>query len=513
VEGTTLVRNAVRAQAVQLAGRVMFREMLALTPRAVKLADGTEFEFEALTPDGITGEMNVAIEGEWMGHPAGPFSMDADKMQQCITRFEQQQNPLVVDYEHNSVQPGGDGRAAGWIHKLELRSGPGGAELWAMTEWTAKAADMIRSGEYRYCSPVIDFGGKDRESGEHVPVELFNVAITNNPFLDGMHPIALSRVAAAAAPGDDDEQKPDVEINVQPGEQEPAADGDEGAQNADAPPAEGEEGDDEKPEPEGVIPDPAEGVDPSKTTEGQLSAFVDAVCATSGGSKAAVLGALNDISDQVGGLVRNRLDTTDGSASDAQEIPMSKTTDDKSSDNTAPAADQDLRQLVVALTRTVGDMRAEQQAAQQAAADAKVKADADAKVQLEAQNAARIDAMVNDGRLGEGERETARMVLSAANGATMFENLYGRRQPGDGSPVGRRQASATGDADGARDDKQPAVSGDEEAFERDLAKLDAQQRKTFDSMVSMGKDRRHTLRRILNTKGREGFVPQRRTAN
>ena len=105
----------------------------------------------------------------------------------------------VIDYEHQSMKAGtGPAPAAGWVQKLSIVDGKNGAELWATVEWTEKAAQMIRAGEYKFCSPVIDWESTDRKTGKSVGAELLNLALTNNPFLDGHKPIELTRVSAMA---------------------------------------------------------------------------------------------------------------------------------------------------------------------------------------------------------------------------------------------------------------------------------------------------------------------------
>ncbi len=41
----------------------------------------------------------------------------------------------------------GDGAAAGWMKRLELRAN--GDELWAEVAWTPKAAEAIKNREYQ----------------------------------------------------------------------------------------------------------------------------------------------------------------------------------------------------------------------------------------------------------------------------------------------------------------------------------------------------------------------------
>lgn len=150
-----------------------------------------------------SGELHIATAiGEYKGHSQGDFVLDEAAIDSMIANFSRIANDVVIDYEHDSVsERNGPHPAAGWIKSLEKRPGADGVpELWAKVEWTDRAAEMIKSGEYKYCSPVIDYASIDRVSAEEIGVELFNCAITNNPFLDGQAPIALSRRAATRVP-------------------------------------------------------------------------------------------------------------------------------------------------------------------------------------------------------------------------------------------------------------------------------------------------------------------------
>lgn len=70
---------------------------------------------------------------------------------------------LPVDYEHQNDNPEAKAKgpipAAGWIK--ELRADAGG--VWGRVEWTATAAAMIASKEYRYLSPSFLFHPKTRQ--------------------------------------------------------------------------------------------------------------------------------------------------------------------------------------------------------------------------------------------------------------------------------------------------------------------------------------------------------------
>lgn len=101
-----------------------------------------------------------------------------------IARWQARETPLVVDYEHQTINAAENGKpapAAGWIESLE--AGPDG--LYATVKWTDAARAFIQADEYRYISPVFSF---DPETG--AVLELKSAALTNYPALDGMDAVA-----------------------------------------------------------------------------------------------------------------------------------------------------------------------------------------------------------------------------------------------------------------------------------------------------------------------------------
>jgi phage I-like protein len=145
--------------------------------------------------------------GEWRGHPSGPFEFTEEVAQKLIANFEAQANPVPFTYEHE-YQAGMPRPASGWVQSLEIRDNG----LWAKVEWTKRAREMIREGEYKYCSVVVDFEGIDRRTGEDIGPELVEVGLTNTPFVDGQEPLAASRAlnkGARMADGIDKEEVKD----------------------------------------------------------------------------------------------------------------------------------------------------------------------------------------------------------------------------------------------------------------------------------------------------------------
>lgn len=139
--------------------------------------------------------IQVAKQGKFRGHPAGPFEMTLQTFEEIIRNFRASQNKIIpYDFEHASEQEPTEGSipsegapAQGWIHDLKI--GHDG-NLYGLTEWLPLARKYIKNKQYKFLSPAIVFGAKDRVTGKPIGARLSSVALTNNPFLDGMAPLA-----------------------------------------------------------------------------------------------------------------------------------------------------------------------------------------------------------------------------------------------------------------------------------------------------------------------------------
>lgn len=95
---------------------------------------------------------------------------------------------LLVDFDHFSLDSQNRTEAAGWIVDLECRDG-----LWAKIRWSDVGDQAVKGGRYRFLSPVwarsdcVDLG-----NGRVRPVRLLNAAVTNDPNLKGLVPLANS---------------------------------------------------------------------------------------------------------------------------------------------------------------------------------------------------------------------------------------------------------------------------------------------------------------------------------
>lgn len=161
----------------------------------VKAAHLAPLPPEAPGPDGVppadkAGRIQLFPAGHFVARDGRPgclkgvsatsFRLGPEDMVAVISRWKIRATPLVVDYEHqtqHSAENGQPAPAAGWITQLEAA----GSGLYATVEWTARAREHIRAGEYRYISPTFSF---DRKTG--AVLELHSAALTNTPALDGM---------------------------------------------------------------------------------------------------------------------------------------------------------------------------------------------------------------------------------------------------------------------------------------------------------------------------------------
>jgi phage I-like protein len=161
--------------------------------------------------DSNVGLMQCGVEGTFNGHAkVGSMKLTGKMFDGMIANFNARGGEMMVDWNHAALsgnQSVEANEAAGWIRGLEKRVVEGVAQLWALVEWTADAAEKIRSKKYRFCSPSIALDDKG-----NLTDRLVNVALTNIPFLPGMAPIMLSMEAANMADESVTEEKPTEEV-------------------------------------------------------------------------------------------------------------------------------------------------------------------------------------------------------------------------------------------------------------------------------------------------------------
>ena len=137
--------------------------------------------------------IHCAPYGSWKGHPAGPIDFNDKTFGEILKNFRNKKTPPAMDYDHDMLDESKPGPkiASAWIHDMEIRD----SGLWALVEFTERARHLIKTGEIRYVSPAVDFKAKSRKTNKPIGAELYNAALTNMPFLDGLTPIRLTRIS------------------------------------------------------------------------------------------------------------------------------------------------------------------------------------------------------------------------------------------------------------------------------------------------------------------------------
>jgi phage I-like protein len=148
-----------------------------------------------LFPAGVFDAPRGAMRGK------GPWRLDADSAKRLIGVVSQRKNDIVVDYEHQSLLTAQNGQpviAAAWINpqSLEWREPPAAYPgLFAINpKYTAAASAHIDADEIRYVSPVFTY---DAQTG--VVLDILNVALTNNPAIDGMQAVTVAATSLLAS--------------------------------------------------------------------------------------------------------------------------------------------------------------------------------------------------------------------------------------------------------------------------------------------------------------------------
>lgn len=139
----------------------------------------------------------LAVTGTWV-RGSNRFSITRDDLESIVRNFRERQNGEInVDYDHASEMPevaaGGPIPSAGRIVGIDPPEGEGRRTfLWGWFEPTERARALVKDREYRYISPAIDWGAKNKRTGKPQGATLTSVALTNRPFLEEMPQIRLS---------------------------------------------------------------------------------------------------------------------------------------------------------------------------------------------------------------------------------------------------------------------------------------------------------------------------------
>lgn len=159
---------------------------------------------ELPNPDWI----QIAAEGDYKGYLGGtaPFKFDRAVFDVIIRNFRAHPwyvagggaDVVAYDFHHASEVDPADVAVEGapaqaWARELEVRDGPNGCELWALTRFIEPMLSYRREGRYKSTSVCVWPESTDPVTGASIGWTLSSIAFTNDPFIQGMKPIAASR--------------------------------------------------------------------------------------------------------------------------------------------------------------------------------------------------------------------------------------------------------------------------------------------------------------------------------
>lgn len=117
--------------------------------------------------------------------------VDDAALDSVLARFQPGQ-PILVDYEHFSMDHDKSSEAAGW--GMELRKTAEGTGLEMLVEWTAEAANKIKGKSYRYISPVVSGPIRDMEPYKKLFCRILRSAgLTNTPNMKVLRPVSANK--------------------------------------------------------------------------------------------------------------------------------------------------------------------------------------------------------------------------------------------------------------------------------------------------------------------------------
>jgi hypothetical protein len=180
--------------AVQRACRGMSLMIVDLTAYRKELQDGPATAVEEKTGCWIEAHKTGEWEHEFYGKVIGSVKM----FRAMIKNWKN--NVLgckpCIDYQHSTgnpfLSPEDAGKAAGWVEDMKIEN----ESLMEFIEWTPRAREYIRAGEFKYFSPTYIENYINPADGEDAGPVMLGGALTNTPFL----PINRGGIVLSATP-------------------------------------------------------------------------------------------------------------------------------------------------------------------------------------------------------------------------------------------------------------------------------------------------------------------------
>jgi len=127
-------------------------------------------------------EIQLIPIGKWNTSQYGPIEVTEDDLKEMVKNFNEKVRKAVpIDVDHENK------KAAGWIHKLEVRANG----LWSVdTEWTKFGEELITGGMYKFLSPEFSQTYVDPENNDLILNNvLIAASLVNFPLFKELKPL------------------------------------------------------------------------------------------------------------------------------------------------------------------------------------------------------------------------------------------------------------------------------------------------------------------------------------
>jgi phage I-like protein len=144
----------------------------------------------AAGPDGLRRIPIALVTRGWKGKQK--FSVTAEDLRTLAANFAKRKADIPLDYEHSTIYGtvGEPVPTAGWIKRIDDQPDAQGV-LWGYVEYTKQGAESVAARDYKYVSPVIEWGVRDKKTGEQQGATLTSIALTKQPLFENLPSLPL----------------------------------------------------------------------------------------------------------------------------------------------------------------------------------------------------------------------------------------------------------------------------------------------------------------------------------
>lgn len=136
--------------------------------------------------------VHAARIGVFKGYRDGEFQLTTEMFKEIVDNFNSEKTPIACYRGHADLVGSINGEEpenCGWVVSLAVKDN----NLWALCEFTQEMLEQLKQGKYKFASIYMKSNDVHRETGKEIGCRLVSLAITAQPFIDGLNSIALSQ--------------------------------------------------------------------------------------------------------------------------------------------------------------------------------------------------------------------------------------------------------------------------------------------------------------------------------